>query len=271
MDRLVMDRLVMDCHQPEQSFERREYLVPKESRGQKVKSFTIYVPGGANVDDREKTVMAVYFQAKESMFYAYLPEHIAKAIGHHPDAPEKLYHGAIRTPLADEVEPGVKAAFDLYEKIQRNTLRKKVLLVDIKANFPGVNRYVVGLDAGRPGFDDISFAFSPALAFTYETYWLVGDCLYRSYKRDKDSDLEEMTYVTKAPSVGGSGSGRSKSRFMLDWTEEREQFLSNIHQGLVVLIERLWQLLSGDTQQNVDRLIAGGGNLMLPAPQREDA
>lgn len=242
----------------------------KESRGQKVKTFTVYVPGGANVDDREKTVMPVYFQAKESTFYCCLPEHIAKAIGHHPDAPEKLYHGAIRSAFADDMEPGVKAAFDLYEKIQRNTFRKKVLLIDIKANHPRVSRYVIGQEAEMPGFDDISFAFNPALAFTYETCWLVGDCLYRSYKRDKDSELEEMTYVTKAPYVGGSGSGRSKSRFMIDWTEEREQFLDSIKNGLIVLIERLWELLSSDgLAQTVDRLIAGGGSLMLPAPKQE--
>jgi hypothetical protein len=214
-------------------------------------------------------VVPVYFQAKESKFAAYLPDHVAAAIHNHPDAPNELYHGAVRSALADDIEPAFKAACRLYEKIQQNQLRKKVLLIDIKANYPGVNQYAIGQEVGKPAFEEISFAFKPALAFTYATYWLVGDCLYRSHKRDEDSDLEEMTYHTKAPSVGGAGVGRGKSRFMVDWTEEREQFLQNIHQGLVMLIERLWQLLSGDTAQNVDRLIAGGGGLMLPAPKQE--
>jgi hypothetical protein len=236
----------------------------KESKGQRVKSFTFYVPISGGRDDAEKTTVVVYFQAKENRFAAYLPQHIADAIGNHPDAPEKLWHGAIVSPLADDIEPGFKAACDLYRKIQRNSLRKKVLLINIDANHPKANKYVIGMEEGYPAFKDISFTHSPALAMSYQVMWQVGDGLYRSYHRDKDSDLEEMTYVCTVPDTENR---YGRSRFLIDWTEDREALVENIRGGLITLIERLWQLLSGDTGANVDRLISGGGSLMLPAPQ----
>lgn len=241
----------------------------KESKGQQVKSFTYYVPlpGGLR-DDFEKTTVKVYFQGRDSEFAAYMPDHIVQAVGQHPDLPTQFYQGKVRSKLADEIEPAYKAVCKLYEKIQKNALRKKVLLVDIKANHPRVNKHAIGMQPPEmPRFEDISFALNPALAFTYSVYWLVGDGLYRAYKRDKDSELEEMTYVCKAPG-DDERPHAARSRFMIDWTEEREQLLESIHGGLVVLIERLWQLLSGDTATNVDRLIAGGGRLMLAAPEK---
>jgi hypothetical protein len=238
--------------------------VARESKGQKVKTFTISVPQPNCELEAQK--VQVYFRAGESQFAAILPDHIRDAIGHHPEAPQELLRGEIVSQLADRIQPAFVAACKLYLKIQQNAARKKVIVVNLKANHPRGNRWGAQPTDLPMVFEELSFVSSPALWLTYDVYWQVNDGLYRADFRE--NRLDHMTYIMAAPTSKNASAGDKRSRFVLDWTEEREAFFKNINDGLVTLIERLGAVLAGDTTRNVDRLIAGGGGLMLPAPEK---
>jgi hypothetical protein len=238
--------------------------VPAESKGQKVKSFSTRIPL-PDLSGNEKVTVPIYFQAKNSSFRADLPQHIAEGVHTHPDRPKQMRNGQIASELADEIQPAFEAACKLFERIQQNAVKKKVIQIFVQAN--GRN---------TQSFKSISFVsgVGPALSFSYRILWEINGGLYSqgSSRRD-DNDTPFMTYITAAPPPEAEMSPYQRANresFVIDWTEEREAFVENIRQGLETLIQRLGEVLIGDTTKNVDRLIAGGG-LMLPAPQKEDA
>jgi hypothetical protein len=212
---------------------------------------------------REKTVVNIYFRAKESTFHAELPRHIVEGVGRHPERGEKMRGSEIVSLLADDVQPAYEHVLKLFERIQQNAVKKKVIKVFMRANGRNTQFFK------SIGFVDTS---GPALAFSYRILWQIGDGLYSQSSSGRDSETPYMTYITRAPKPDERVPGNyGKETFVLDWTEEREEFFANIKQGLETLIGRLADVLGGDVGQTVDRLIAGGGSLMLPAPQPENA
>ena len=118
-------------------------------------------------------------------------------------------------------------------------------------------------------FAEISFAGAgPALSLSYEVLYRVGDGLYRGYKQEKEDAEMTMTYMSAMPKEGPSHSGQET--FVIDWTEEREEFFRRMRDGLVTLISRIAHLLAGDAAANVDQLVAAGYAGLLPAPQQTE-
>jgi hypothetical protein len=236
----------------------------KESKGTKVKSFTAHIPTGAGDRDHEKIVVPIYFRAKDSTFAAYLPEHIAEGAGKHPEHSPRYrdHEKAVVSDKADDIEPAFEAMTKLWRRIQQNVAKKKVIQVFVQANARG-NRYQNVAQAGFV-FKEISFVQGPALNIWHRVLWQIGDGLYNENDYG-DGSLPRMSY-TAAVSKPDGRPGSTRESFLLDWTQEREDFFDNMREGLLTLIERIAFMLGGDTGDNVDRMISGGGLLSLPAP-----
>lgn len=241
----------------------------RESKGMKVKTFTAHIPTGADSQEFEKAVVPIYFRAKESTFAAFLPEHIRDGAGKHPEH-SPLYHdheGAVVSAKADDIEPAFEAMLKLWRRIQQNAVKKKVIQVFVQANARG-NAFQRVANAGGFVFREISFVQGPALNIWHRILWQVGDGLYSANRIDDDR-LEHLSYHAAVPTPSDKPHATRES-FLLDWTPERQQFFENIETGLFTLIERLAGMLGGNTGNNVDRMISGGGLLSLPAPVDQD-
>lgn len=240
----------------------------REGKGMKVKTFTAHIPTGAAAEDFEKVVVPIYFRAKDSTFAAYLPEHIADGAGKHPEHPNRYkdHERAIVAEKADEIEPSFEAMLKLWRRIQQNAAKKKVIQVFVQANARG-NRFQNVAAAGFT-FREISFVTGPALNIWHRVLWQIGDGLY-SANEYGDGKLTHLTYHAAVSKPDGRP-GATRESFLLDWTQEREDFFDTMRDGLLTLIERIAFMLAGDTGNNVDRMIAGGGLLSLPAPAPVD-
>lgn len=167
------------------------------------------------------------------------------------------------------VESLYERVIRLYSERVKNDNRRKVILVNFKATrshrrtMDTVGGVVVtGSDMDHL-IAEMSFAKGPALELTHSVLWETGGRLY-SVSEYAD-EPPRMTYIAAAPDASHKG---KRSSFMLEWTEEREAFFVNAQTGLNTLIAQIAHMLLGDVSTNVDRLIAGGGLLALPAPVR---
>lgn len=228
----------------------------RDSKGTRVKSFTAYPPG---LDlEGVKTVVPIYFHAGESDFSATLPEHIVEGIGRHPERSDKLRGNQVRSPMADDIEPLYEQCCKLYKKIQQNAVRKRVIWVHVEANHPS---------AGFPErftFKSISFAQVPALTMQYRVLWQVGDGLYNSNDMG-DGRLDHLSFINRVPDQTGKAY-QTRDTFVIDWTQEREDFFESMKEGLVELIRRIAWLLHDNAGVKIDQLLASGNAGLLPAP-----
>lgn len=105
-------------------------------------------------------------------------------------------------------------------------------------------------DAGRYG-----------LALDFEVMWRIGDSLYDVPIDDDGSIFGPPHHRYRYPIA-------DRAYHVLDWTEEREQFLFNMTGTLEGLIRRLNSFFGDDLAANMTKAIASGGGLnALPAPQ----
>lgn len=246
----------------------------KETKGKQVKRFTAHVPPDQLGEPKEKLVVPIFFRAADSTFAAYVPDHIAHGVADHPEAPKswRRRDQAIVSLLADDIEPGFEALIKLYEQIQRNAAKRKVIQVHVKANYRGGKYSAVGKSGVR--LSELSFAPSPALSIWHRILWQVGNGLYSAHEDKSGAGrLTHLSYICAAPKpeapVQPGHIPPERETFVIDWTPEREAFFDNMREGLLTLIERIAFMLGGDTSGNVDRLIAGGGLIALPAPSSE--
>lgn len=228
----------------------------RDSKGTRVKSFTAH-PAGLDLE-KVKTVVPIYFHAADSDFSATLPPHIVEGIGRHPERPDKLRGNQVRSPMADDIEPLYEQCCKLYEKIQQNAMRKKVIWVHVRANHP---------TKGFPemfSFQDISFAQVPALTMQYRVLWQVGDGLYSSNDMG-EGRLDHLSFMSRVPEPSNKPY-QTRDTFVVDWTEEREAFFESMKEGLIELIRRIAHLLAGDSGAKIDLLLASGNAGLLPPP-----
>lgn len=206
----------------------------------------------------------------DGRFRVDLPKHIADYFGprtpwEREDDRKQFYHGEISAMTLEAVETAFVGALDRYRAELKNTARRKMIVVSFRANFRGpvmLGGVTIGNNS-LTGIADLSFGGSPALGMSYEILWQISDGLYRVYAEKEDGTPPQMTYMKAMPSEGVRG---KRETFAIDWTEEREEFFRAGVEGMNVLIAKIAQMLLGDTAINVDRLIAGGGMLSLPAP-----
>jgi hypothetical protein len=233
------------------------HKMARDSKGTRVKSFTAYPPG---LDlDGVKTVVPIYFHAGESDFSAVLPEHIAQCIDRHPECPSGMRDGRVRAPLVDDIESIYKGCCKLYERIQQHAVRKKVIKVHVQANHP-----TTGFPPGF-AFQDVSFSAVPALTMQYRVLWQVDDGLYDADNNPNREGLAHMTFISRVPEPNDKPY-QTQSTFVIDWTQEREDFFASMKEGLIELIRRIAWLLADNTGVKIDQLLASGNAGLLPAP-----
>lgn len=213
--------------------------------------------------DFEAAKVKVTMTPGDGVFYIGEPRHIADFIGARDDKPVTFNHREcyVAAKTLDAVIAAHHAIGHFFQKAVRDATRAKVIIVTFKANHPAHGKYV-----NPSSYSELSFAGRPALAIEHEVMWLIGDNLYRVFERG-EGEFPQMTYVCAAP-VNGNYSGRPEM-FMLEWAAEREAFFDRVKERMVWLIDAIGEMLIGDTTAQVDRMIAGGGLLSLPAPEAE--
>lgn len=157
-----------------------------------------------------------------------------------------------------------------YKNAIQTASRKKVIVVTYLYNKPYDDggfggTYQLGRSGYTSSFDDHIGKY--ALALDYEVIWQIGDALY-----EVPIDGDEATgRVYGAPNLlYRLPVDKSKGKFVLDWTEEREQFFWNMTKGLESMVARLNQFFGDDLLANMTKAIAaGGGFASLPAPEKK--
>lgn len=228
--------------------------------GKQVKTFVSSVPQTDLSAKQEKIV--VYFKADTGNFQIEIPEHIADFIGGRSDVKVDQYQPHARTVCANTLEKtisGFNALLATYDKLMKNISREKVIVITFKANISPTK-----LAGHRIQPSEMFSTPRPALCLTYEILWRVDKGLYR----ESGIDGDRLTYIRQDPTFGNDRGGRRET-FVIDWTQEREDFFVNMDQAMTTLIQRICDMLFGDTAEAVDALIAGGGLLQLPAPETE--
>lgn len=238
-------------------------MAKRESKGQQVKTFKHYVPG-PDLKGVE-TIGKVYFRADDGLFYIYVPEHITSympTVDHYTG--KSSYNGRagyVTSPVMDEAMRTYQGVLDEYKRRRQDEARVKMIRVEFAANHPGRSQYT------QEKLEGISFCGRPAIFLKHEVVWKVNDGLYHISDREmaraeKEGTIPHMTWVCAVPGKEHYQQ-RTQKTFIMDWTEEREAFFVKMHGDMKWLIEACMAMLFGDTQANVDKLIAGGGFLSL--------
>lgn len=234
--------------------------------GKQVKTFVQPIPQPDLTHQHAK--ISVYFQAADGLFSIAVPEHIADFIGSRTDFDVKAYRAHSRLTQAatlDGVISGFKATIGEYERLIKDIAREKVIVITFKANISSFK-----LAGGRIKPADMFSSPSPALALTFQVLWRIGNGLYRASTPMADEPIR-FTYIRQDPTSRDAPRGYdSGETFVIDWTQEREDFFESMDQAMTTLIQRICDMLFGDTAEAVDRMIAGGGMLSLPAPDPTD-
>jgi hypothetical protein len=220
----------------------------RESKGQRVKTFKAWIP---NSDlTKTETQVVVYFKADNGLFYIFDGAHMFNSARDRAkktvDARGVSIHDNMLTDnTLDGVVGGFNAICTAYEHEMREAQKKKVIRFTFKRN--------TAWDGEHQPANDISFCGTPAVHFTFEILYQVGDQLY--YKSGDDANLQYRGKVNEARFRDGDA-------VTIDWTEEREAFFVNMQASLVALIRRV-----DDFQKNllvnVDNAIAATTPLML--------
>jgi len=210
--------------------------------------------------ESEPAKVTIRLMPGDGTFFIEVPQFISDFIGRRSDTPSGFDHRKSRVEASklDNVVSSFRAVNDLYRRAMKDSVRRKVLVVTFSANRPGEGRYSGSRLAG------ISFAPRPALAVTHEVQWAINDNLYHVHEHG-GGELPQIAYVSGMPSEEPSRySGGGRSMFVLDWSQEREDFFVNMQANMTRLIDLIAGMLFGDTAGNVDKMIAGGGLLALP-------
>jgi hypothetical protein len=237
---------------PLNSYRKRLVLeMKRDSKGKIVKTFKAYIPRSDLTT--VETQVSVYFKADTGMFTIYDGPHMYPAV----QGRINLKANDVRigdTYITSQRLNAITQAFDdicvKYTNEMRELQKRKVIRFTFKRNTPWDK------ESDRPAADDIHFCGTPAIHFTYEVLYRVGDTLYE--KPDDDINLQYRGSATE-------GRFRDGDAITVDWTEEREKFFNNMQASLLTLIHRVDDFQK-NLLTNVDRAIAGGA-LLLEKPK----
>lgn len=236
----------------------------------------------AITDERGESVamkVPISFTVGDGAFHIPLQTHVVEFLGRSPSFDGRVttgtkvgyngLDGEVTAATLDGVKSAHKVVNQLFQDLFRDAGRRKVLLVDFAAEAGDFERhlqlmrdnsleYMVGSSHMRTGV-------TPNLQLSYTILWEMGGKLYRVFE-GRDGEPARMSYVQEAPSTEKPAHGK-RTRFMLDWTQDREDFFKSMRFAIDTLIGRITLMMCGDLVANVDRLIASGGGLLsLPAP-----
>lgn len=239
----------------------------KDSKGKRVKQFKIQIP---QLDQGSvEEVMYVYFKADEGSFYIYVPEHIAKVVSEVKmsyDSEGAIYathHGTVRSATMDVCIKGFEQVLSAFRTIMKEANKKKVIRITFKYN---ISTMPDGSFRGYNPGNDIGFAGRPALHIMHEVLWQSGNRLFEQ-NRPQDA-LRDV-----GPVVNRHGRAQyHEGRYVIDWTQEREDFFVNIKSSLEKLIH-LMITFTKDLEQDPDRAIAlmqFGATLLPPIAEYKE-
>lgn len=228
----------------------------RESKGQRIKTFKAWIP---NSDlTKTETQVVVYFKADNGLFYIFDGAHMFAPVR---ESLGKSYDGRRGTAIHDtmltnntlnEVVATFEYICDQYLAQMREAQKTKCIRFTFKRN----RSWIKGRDDHRQTPSDISFCGTPAITFSYEVLFRVGDLLY--YKNGENGALQ---YRGKA----NEARGRDGDATTIEWTAEREAFFENMQASLITLICRIEDFHENLTV-NVDKAIAHTAQLLLPKP-----
>jgi len=220
--------------------------------GQRVKQFQAFIPQPDLTS--EKTVVHVYFQARDAVFNISVPDHIAAVVVE-----------TVRNCMVYRQRDQLVSAsnYSLAETTFKDLLTAYTTLLQQQGKVRVIRFSVRANSGGYPHFPDISFTGAPALHFQYEVLWRVGDRLFRQYHAD--SRLESAGDIPRS-----APNGRREGSWVIPWTAEREAFFGQMEAGLKGLIERL-ALFVGDLEGNLDHAIASRDSALLLPPLAPEA
>jgi hypothetical protein len=241
-----------------------------ESKGKRVKQFKELVPQLDQSSEME--VIHVYFKADEGNFYIYPQQHLLDVVSSldngidFRDAQYHPGHGSIKAPVMAAAIACYKSLCTKFFDIVRTEQKKRVIRFTLKYN---IAKMPDGSWRGHAPGDDISFAGRPALHLQYEVLWQSGKRLYR---QDRPQDrLQDAG--SAVPSVYGNREMGMRQRrdgiYIIDWTQEREDFFASMKSSLEQLIHLL-VLFVQDLEGDPDMAIANlsGGMTLLPPPKQ---
>lgn len=149
-----------------------------------------------------------------------------------------------------------------YKNAIQTQKRKKVILVQFLFNSPGGSPLESHRSLKR---DDHGHWSDPAgrfaLSLDYKVLWQIGESLFDVPIDDRNGRVYgEPHHVKRLPI-------QDRAYNVLDWTEEREAFLSNMVMSLEGLTGRMRHFFGKNLLENMTKAIATGGGLTaLPAP-----
>lgn len=152
-----------------------------------------------------------------------------------------------------------------YKNAVQTENRKKVILVQFLFNSPGGSplesrRSLTRDDHGH--WSDPAGRF--ALSLDYRILWQINESLFDVPIDDRNGHVYgEPTHVKRLPL-------EDRAYNVIDWTEEREAFLSNMVMSMEGLTSKLRQFFGKNLLENMTLAIATGGGLAaLPAPEKK--
>lgn len=225
----------------------------KDSKGQQVKSFQAWVMQPDLT--KTKTIAKVFFQVTNGLFSIYLENHLVEAMAHvgkFGGATLDHYADRLSADRLDDVVEGHAFLLSKYEQFLREQKKRKVIAFKLEVNTMWTEDRPDAIDR-----HDISFCERPALALTFAVLFQIGDTKRLYDRAHEDGPLKY---------VGNAGKGDVGT--VIDWTEEREAFFTQMRAGLLKAIDRLLDFeisLGKNPQQAIENLMCGGPQL-LPAP-----
>lgn len=248
----------------------------RESKGKLVKTFKHFEPQPDHTSN--EVTGKVYFQAKDGLFVIHLPEHIRAMLGalescrRQGSAGGPHIHersGECRSNTLDGVMGLHKTVLAQYTEAIKLSDARRAIEVRLKKNVPWregrPDRTGSGHAAVGGGFGEtISFCGSPALFMNFRVLWRVNDDLYQRHETEAYGERPAYSILSYAGRVKEGGS----ETVVIEWTQEREDFLA----GVVTKITDLAWLLSdflGDAETNLTHALTAGGGQLLLAPKTE--
>lgn len=225
----------------------------RDGKGQQVKSFQAWV---MQPDlSKTKIIAKVFFQVTNGLFSIYLQKHLVEAMSHIGKfGGATLDHHADRLSAdrLDDVVEGHAFLLSKYEQFLREQKKRKVIAFKLEVNTMWTEDRPDAIDR-----NDISFCERPALALAFDVLFQIGDT-NRLYRRAHEDG--PLSYV--------GNSGKNDIGTVIDWTEEREAFFTQMRAGLLKAIDRLldFEISLGKNPQKAIESLMGGGPQLLPAP-----
>lgn len=264
-------------------------MVKRESRGQKVKAFTVHEP--QEDMSYQPNVVQVYF--KDDEFVAYLPEHMVKVVENLPLFKDGYqtqsqylrvrlsYDGqCIYAKIVDHLVEGYKQIQLQYFQHLTDLAARKVIRIGFQANLPFDRGYFdrggkqVSPSGGGSAVvrNDISFAGYPTVHLSYRVLWRAGDTLYQRFEPVHEGDRPRMQYIDNPfLRVSNRTTREAIEATLLEWTQEKEDFLADTVRKLTELGMRMHEFFHNPEANIQYSLASGGGQLAIAPPAKEDA